>query len=87
MTVQGVLSRNPHLKKGSRHLVASEDHQNPRSFLSDGKGGQDCRCINVDGILLQHKFISGRSAAKDALTNAGFSQADVDWNAIEKEKD
>ena len=87
MAVQGVLARNPHLRKASRHLRASDDHQNPRSFLSDGNGGQDRRRVDVDGISLQHKFVSGRSTAKCALVKAGFSLGDVDWNEIAKEKD
>jgi len=87
MAVQGVYARNPELQKGSRHLKASEDHQNPSSFLSDDNGGQDYRRINVEGMSLQHKYIFGRSAAKKDLIDAGFSEEHVDWNKISKEKD
>eukprot|EP00957_Ditylum_brightwellii_P211937 15366785-Ditylum_brightwellii.AAC.1 len=41
MVVQGAHARNPHMCKGPRYLVSSVDHMNPKTFLSDNKGGVD----------------------------------------------
>eukprot|EP00966_Prymnesium_polylepis_P128825 2979522-Prymnesium_polylepis.1 len=58
MQVNAVFERRPELEKQSRHLATtdacgSDDHQNPRSFLSvrseGGKPVQDRRRIDVGG--------------------------------------
>mmetsp|Transcript_6667 Transcript_6667/g.14579 ORF Transcript_6667/g.14579 Transcript_6667/m.14579 type:complete len:1179 (+) Transcript_6667:780-4316(+) len=82
MAVQGVLARHPELREASRHLKASVDHQNPRSFLSDENGGTDRSRVEVEGISLKHKYISGRTAATAALREAGFCDSELDWKAI-----
>eukprot|EP00957_Ditylum_brightwellii_P160877 12248961-Ditylum_brightwellii.AAC.1 len=49
------------------------------------QGGVDQCQVNINGMSLKYKYITGRSIAKKALADAGFSSDDVNWNAIVKE--
>jgi len=87
MQVDGVYSRRPNLRPKSRHLsttteFGSDDHQNPRSFLSTPDKGEDRSRVNVSGLNIQNVFHRGRLQATKKLKEAGFSESEYDWNAI-----
>lgn len=87
MQVAGVYARNPELAKASRHLKTTEDHQNPRSYLSTGdlKTVQDRSRVHVTGVNLQNRYTRGRSIAKNILRKIGFSDDDFNWKLMKDE--
>jgi len=84
MQVAGVFARNPELAKASRHLKTTDDHQNPRSYLSTGGSNmpQDHSRIDVTSVNLQNRYINGRDDATKILREVGYEDDDMDWRKM-----
>jgi len=88
MQVDAVFERRPHLAKTVRHLATtdvrgSDDHNNPRSFLSCAGGQQDRARVAVTPVsILTCWNVGGERAAATLVRDSLYSAADVDWAAI-----
>lgn len=82
-----VYARNPDLQMPSRHLQATKDHMNPRSYLLTADGKQDYSRVETSSVSLEFAYTNGRRRAKELLKIADYKDQDVNWIAIQKEKD
>lgn len=87
MQCMGVLSRNPHLSKSSKHLKTTKDHQNPHSYVSTGKASdpQDKSRVDVTQVNLSNRYMQGRRRTNTILTAVGFPKNELDWNSMQKD--
>ena len=80
---ENVFMRKPHLRKTSRHLNVSDDHMNPRSFLTiNGKRDESPVCVS--DVSLNTNYLIGRRLAKKYLVDAEFPEEDVNWDNLIK---
>ena len=80
-----VYARNPTLQMPSRHLQATKDHMNPRSYLLSADGKKDYSRVNTASVRLQFAYTDGRREAKNLLEMAGYNNHDINWIAMGKE--
>ena len=87
MQYMGVLSRKPHLRKSSKHLKTTKDHQNPRSYLSTRRGNavQDKSRVEIKQVNLQSRYMQGRRSANKVLHAVGYTKDELDWNKMRAE--
>ena len=82
-----VYARNPDLQMSSRHLQATKDNMNPRSYLLTEDGKQDYSRVETSSVSLEFAYTNGRRQAKELLKIAGYENQNVNWFAIQKEDD
>ncbi|KAJ1445494.1 hypothetical protein M885DRAFT_579101, partial [Pelagophyceae sp. CCMP2097] len=85
--VDAILAKQPHLRRTVRHLATtvasgSDDHQNPRSFLSTPEGGQDRSRVDVAQVNLSNCYFEGRRRAAELLRAANYTEGELAWDII-----
>ena len=80
---KNVFMSKPHLRKSSRHLNVSDDHMNPRSFLTvNGKWDESPVCVS--DVSLNTNYLIGRRLVKKYLVDAEFPEEYVNWDNLIK---